>query len=61
VRVTTPEGTAVLPLQVDSRLHEGALYLVMGDPASGAARLLPVDRAPVRAAVSAATREEVGA
>ena len=61
VRVTTPEGTAVLPLQVDSRLHEGAVYLVMGDPASGAARLLPVDRAPVRAAVSAATREEVGA
>jgi hypothetical protein len=51
----------VLPLEIDSRLHEGAVYLVMGDPASGAARLLPGDRGPVHAAVSAAAREEVGA
>ena len=61
VRVTTPEGTAVLPLEIDSRLHEGAVYLVVGDPSSGAARLLPEDRGPVRAVVSAAAREEVGA
>jgi len=61
VRVTMPEGTAVLPLEIDSRLHEGAVYLVVGDPSSGAARLLPEDRGPVRAVVSAAARVEVGA
>jgi len=61
VRVTTPFGEAVLPLEVDSRLHEGAVYLVAGDPALRALALLPHDRGPVRAMVTAATREEVTA
>ena len=61
VRVTTPFGEAVLPLEVDSRLHEGAVYLVAGDPALRALALLPHDRGPVRATVTAVTREEVTA
>ena len=61
VRVTTPLGEAVLPLEVDSRLHEGAVYLVAGDPALRALALLPHDRGPVRATVTAVTREEVTA
>ncbi len=59
VRITTPHGEAVLPLRVDSRLHEGAAYLVMGDPAVRAMHLLPVDRGPVRANVTAVAREDV--
>ena len=59
VRVVTPHGEAVLPLEVNSRLHEGAVYLVTGDPVARAMRLLPGDRGPVRAVVSAVPRGEV--
>lgn len=61
VHVTTPFGEAVLPLEVDRRLHEGAIYLVAGDPELRALALLPHDRGPVRAVVTAAAREEVTA
>jgi NADH-quinone oxidoreductase subunit G len=61
VRVATPHGEAVLPLEVDARLHEGAAYLYVGDPAQRAMRLLPLDRGPVRAVVGVAAREEVSA
>ncbi len=61
VRVTTPFGDAVLPLQVDRRLHEGAVYVVAGDPALRALALLPDDRGPVRAMVTVVAREEVTA
>ncbi len=61
VRIATPHGEAVLPLEVDSRLHEGAAYLFTGDPQAGAMRLLPLDRGPVRAVVGVVQREEVSA
>ena len=61
VAIATPHGEAVLPLEMDSRLPEGAAYLVMGDPAAGAERLLPMDGGPVRAVVGAAVRAEVSA
>ena len=61
VRVATPHGELVLPLQVDSRYHEGAAYLVMGDPTVAAERLLPMDGSAVRAVVGVAAREEVSA
>ncbi len=53
VRVTTIEGSTVLPLVEDHRLHEGGAYLVMGDPTSSAATILPADRGPVRATITA--------
>ncbi|MBM3665094.1 MAG: hypothetical protein FJW92_04810, partial [Actinobacteria bacterium] len=61
VRISTPHGEAVLPLEVDSRLHEGAAYLFTGDPRAGATALLPMDGGPVRAVVGVAQREEVSA
>ncbi len=61
VRIATPHGEAVLPLEVDGRLHEGAAYLVAGDPTERALRLLPLDGGPVRATVTAVAREEVSA
>jgi len=61
VRIATPYGEGVLPLQVDGRLHEGAAYLVAGDPTERALRLLPMDGGPVRATVTAVAREEVSA
>ena len=61
VHVATPHGEAVLPLEVDSRLHEGAAYLFMGDPQVAAATLLPMDGGAVRAVVGAIQREEVSA
>ena len=61
VRISTPHGEAVLPLEVDSRLHEGAAYLFTGDPHAGATALLPVDGGPVRAVVGVAQREQVEA
>ena len=61
VRIATPHGEAVLPLEVDSRLHEGAAYLFTGDPHAGATALLPMDGGPVRAVVGVAQREEVSA
>jgi len=59
VRIATPHGQAVLPLEVDSRLAEGAAYLFTGDPHRGATALLAMDGGPVRAVVSVAQREEV--
>ena len=61
VRVTTPEGSAVLPLVEDHRLHEGGAYLVMGDPDSDAATVLPAGRGPVRASITAVVAEGVTA
>ena len=61
VRVVTPHGEAMLPLAIDARLHEAGVYLTLGDPQSGAARLLPPDRGPVRATLTAAVRAQMGA
>ena len=61
VRVTTPEGSAVLPLVEDHRLHEGGAYLVIGDPSSDAATVLPVGRGPVRASVTTVVSQGVSA
>ena len=61
VRISTPHGEAVLPLEVDSRLQEGAAYLFTGDPHAGATALLPMDGGPVCAVVGVAQREQVEA
>jgi len=61
VRIATPHGEAVLPLEVDSRLAEGAAYLFTGDPHAGATALLAMDGGPVRAVVGVAQREQVEA
>ena len=61
VHVRTPHGEMVLPLEVGSRYHEGAAYLVMGDPGTAAERLLPMDGGAVRAVVGVAARQEVSA
>ncbi len=61
VRVVTPHGEAVLPLVVDARLHEAGIYVVMGDPQSGAAQLLPPDHGPVCATLTAVVGAQMGA
>ncbi|MDA3005118.1 MAG: hypothetical protein O3B97_00480, partial [Actinomycetota bacterium] len=61
VHVRTPHGEMVLPLEGGSRYHEGAAYLMMGDPGAAAERLLPMDGGAVRAVVGVAARQEVSA
>ena len=54
VRLTTPHGSCVVPLEVDDRLQDGAVFVTTGVPGSGIDRILPADRGPVRAEVGAA-------
>ncbi|MFZ4755372.1 MAG: 2Fe-2S iron-sulfur cluster-binding protein [Miltoncostaeaceae bacterium] len=61
VRVTTPFASVLLPLVEDHRLHEAGAYLVLGDPTSMAATLLPADRGPVCAVITAPVAQGVGA
>ena len=52
-RPRSPHGEATLPVRLDAACLEGVAYLA-DVPASGVGRLLPPDRGPVRAEVSAA-------
>ncbi len=53
-RLRSPHGEAVLPVRLDPACAEGAAYVSAGVPGSGAGRLLPPDRGPVRAEVTRA-------
>jgi predicted molibdopterin-dependent oxidoreductase YjgC len=53
-RLRSPHGEATLPVRLDAACLEGVAYLAADVPASGVGRLLPPDRGPVRAEVTAA-------
>jgi predicted molibdopterin-dependent oxidoreductase YjgC len=53
-RLRSPHGEAVVAVRLDEACLEGVAYLAADVPGSGAGRILPPDRGPVRAEVSAA-------
>ena len=53
-RLRSPHGEAVVAVRLDDACMEGAAYVAVGAPGSGAGRLLPPDRGPVRVEIAAA-------
>jgi NADH-quinone oxidoreductase subunit G len=53
-RLRSPHGEAVVAVRLDDACPEGVAYVAVGVPGSGAGRLLPPDRGPVRVEITRA-------
>jgi hypothetical protein len=53
-RVSSPFGTCILPVVIDADAPEGAAFVALGPPASGATALLAGEQVPVNVVIEVA-------